>query len=160
MTNGLWKGSLLVLIISLYWKKRFSRRHNKNPNANVRARLDITFWAVGYHSSPPPQFQLAFHIYNVKWGGGEWCFKNIFLFPICIIQKATILAPKLSCTLMEIGNQMQNHKIETNSELTYEDGSICLTLIFIKIISRDTLWFPLPLSEVLPFLQHFSSSWV
>ena len=40
---------------------------------------------------------------------------------------------------MEIGNQMQNHKIETNSELTYEDGSICLTLIFIKIIGRDTL---------------------
>ena len=25
MTNGLWKESLLVLIISLYWKKRFSR---------------------------------------------------------------------------------------------------------------------------------------
>ena len=43
---------------------------------------------------------------------------------ICIIQKATILAPKLSLTSMEIGNQMQNHKIETNSDLIYEDGSI------------------------------------
>ena len=29
----------------------------------------------------------------------------------------TILAQKLSCTFMEIENQMQNHKIETNSEL-------------------------------------------
>ena len=36
MTNGLLKGSLLVLIISLYWKKRFSREHTKNPNANVK----------------------------------------------------------------------------------------------------------------------------
>ena len=27
-------------------------------------------------------------------------------------------------TFTEIGNQMQNHKIETNSELIYEDGSI------------------------------------
>ena len=47
-----------------------------------------------------------------------------FLFPICIIQKVTILAPKLSCGFMAIGNQMQNHKIESNRELTYEDGSI------------------------------------
>ena len=61
---------------------------------------------------------------NILGEGGELCFKNIFLFPICIIQKMTILAPKLSRTFMEIGNQMQNHKIETNSELIYEDGSI------------------------------------
>ena len=47
MTNGLWKGSLLVLIISVYWKKRFLREHTKNPNANVRARQVVTFWAVG-----------------------------------------------------------------------------------------------------------------
>ena len=64
MTNGLWKGSLLVLIISLYWKKRFSREHTKNLNANVRARPVVTFWAVGFHS---PEFQLAFHIYYVKY---------------------------------------------------------------------------------------------
>ena len=50
---------------------------------------------------------------------------------------------------MEIGNQMQYHKIGTNSELIYEDGSIWSTLIFIKIIGSDTLWFPLPPSEVL-----------
>ena len=40
---------------------------------------------------------------------------------------------------MEIGNQMQNHKMKTNSELIYEDGSIWSTLIFIKIIGSDTL---------------------
>ena len=28
---------------------------------------------------------------------------------------------------MEIGNQMQNHEIETKSKLIYEDGSISLT---------------------------------
>ena len=40
---------------------------------------------------------------------------------------------------MESGNQMQNHKKETNSELIYEDRSIWSTLIFIKIIGSDTL---------------------
>ena len=50
---------------------------------------------------------------------------------------------------MEIGNQMQNYKIDTNSKLVFEDGSIWSTLIFIKIIGSDTLRFPLPLSEVL-----------
>ena len=54
---------------------------------------------------------------------------------------------------MEIGNQMQTHKIQTNSELIYEDGSIWSTLIFIKIIGSDTLWFPLPPSEVLFSLE-------
>ena len=55
---------------------------------------------------------------------GDDVLKLFFLFPICIIQKVTILAPKQSRTFMEIGNQMQNHKKETNSELIYEDGSI------------------------------------
>ena len=45
-------------------KKRFSREHTKNLNANVRASTDVTFWAVGYH---PPESQLAFHIYYVKY---------------------------------------------------------------------------------------------
>ena len=54
MTNGLGKGSLLVLIISLNWKKRFSKEHTKNPNANVRARPYVIFWAVGNHSLPSP----------------------------------------------------------------------------------------------------------
>ena len=54
---------------------------------------------------------------------------------------------------MEIGNQMQNHKIETNSKIVYKDGSIWSTLIFIKIIGSDTLWFPLPPSEVLWYID-------
>ena len=85
-------------------------------------------------------------------GGGGDVLKIFFLFPICIIQKVTILAPKLSRTFMKMENQMQNHKIETNRELIYEDGSIQSTLIFIKIIGSDTLRFPLPPSEV---LEHF-----
>ena len=43
MTKGLWIGSLLVLIISLYQKKGFSREHTKNLSANARARPDVTF---------------------------------------------------------------------------------------------------------------------
>ena len=45
--------------------------------------------------------------------GGDDDVLKIFIlfFYICIIQKVTILAPKLSRTYMEIGNQMQNHKI-------------------------------------------------
>ena len=51
---------------------------------------------------------------------------------------------------------MQNHKIDTNSELMYENGSIWSTLIFIKIIGSDTLWFPLPPSEVLYWVHKLS----
>ena len=51
-------------------EKRFSREHIKNPNANVRARPDVTFWAVGYH---PPESQLAFHIYHVKYENKLTC---------------------------------------------------------------------------------------
>ena len=55
-------------------KKRFSRKHTKTPNANVRAGPDVTFWAVGYHSPPPPpEFQLAFHIYYVKYENTLTC---------------------------------------------------------------------------------------
>ena len=92
MTNGLLKGILLVHIIALYMKKRFSREHTKNPNANVRARPDVTFWAVGYHS---PKSQLALHIYYVNYentlthkriswdsggGGGNDVLKIFFYF--------------------------------------------------------------------------------
>ena len=54
MINELLKGSLHVLVILLYWEKRFSREHTKNPNANVRASPDVTFWAAGYHSPQVP----------------------------------------------------------------------------------------------------------
>ena len=117
---------------------------------------------MGYHSPRVPTSfshilcKICEHTYLQKGlvgtrggGGREWCFKNIFLFPICIIQKVTIWAPKLSRAFMETEIQMQNYKVETNSELIYEDGSIWSTLIFIKIIGSYTLWFPLPPSEVL-----------
>ena len=46
--------------------KNISREHTKNLIANVRARPDVTFWAAGYHP-PPPESQLAFHMYYVKY---------------------------------------------------------------------------------------------
>ena len=61
---GYEKEAYLYLLFHYTGKKRFSREHTKNPNANDRARPDVTFWAVGYHS--PPESQLAFHIYYVK----------------------------------------------------------------------------------------------
>ena len=51
-------------------EKIFSREHTKNQNTNVRARPDVTFWAVGYHS---PESQLAFHIYYVKYENTLTC---------------------------------------------------------------------------------------
>ena len=59
---------------------------------------------------------------------------------------------------MEIGHQMQNHKLETNRELICEDGSIWSTLIFIKIIGSGTLWYQLPPSEVLYVFQMSSTT--
>ena len=59
----------------------------------------------------------------MKLGGGERCFKNMFLFPICILQKVTILAQKQRSTFMEIGIQMQNHKIETTASLYMKMGA-------------------------------------
>ena len=44
---------------------RISREHTENPNTNIWASPDLTFWAVGY--SPPPESQLAIHIYYVKY---------------------------------------------------------------------------------------------
>ena len=60
MSNGLWKGSLLVLIISKYWKNRYSREQTKNPNAHVQARPDVTFRAVGYLPPIPPRVPASF----------------------------------------------------------------------------------------------------
>ena len=69
---GYEKGSLLVLIISLYWKKRFSRDHTKIQKANAQARPDVIFPAVGYHP-PPPKSQLAFHLYYIKYKNKLTC---------------------------------------------------------------------------------------
>ena len=51
--------------------KLYSREHTKNPNAYVWARPYVTFWAAGYLS--PPKFQLAFHIYYVKYENTLTC---------------------------------------------------------------------------------------
>ena len=161
---GYEKEAYLNLLFHYTRKKDFQESTPKIQMLMIRLAQTSHF---GLRDIIPPRVPASFshilckiweHTYVQKCGGGEWCFKNIFIFPICIIQKVTILAPKSSCTFMEIGNQMQNHKIETNSELTYEDGSFWSTLIFIKIIGSDTLWFPLPPSEVLEVKQPALSS--
>ena len=48
-------------------------------------------------------------------------------------RKATKTNKQTSRTFMKIGNQMRNHEKEIKSELIYEDGSICWTLIFYQI---------------------------
>ena len=35
-------------------EKKDFQEHTNHPNANDRARPDVTFWAVGYHSPPSP----------------------------------------------------------------------------------------------------------
>ena len=45
-------------------KKIFERANQKKENYNVQARPYATFMAVVYHF---PEFQLAFHIYYVKY---------------------------------------------------------------------------------------------
>ena len=85
----------------------FSRKHTKNPNANVRALPDVTFWAMGYHPPPPPpEFQLAFHIYYVKYentlackrisnnSGGDDVLK-IFFIAYMYNTKCDHLSPKI-----------------------------------------------------------------
>ena len=42
------KNELTCTNYFLILEKRFSREHTKNPNANVWARTDVTFGAVGY----------------------------------------------------------------------------------------------------------------
>ena len=54
----------LVRIISLYWKTDFQESTPKNPNANVSARTDVAFWAVGYHS-PRVQTSSSHILYKI-----------------------------------------------------------------------------------------------
>ena len=72
-------------------EKKRSSEHTKHPKANVWARPDVAFWAVGYHS---PESQLAFHICYVKYentltckglvgtrgGGGGMIFLKYFFY--------------------------------------------------------------------------------
>ena len=54
--------------------KTIFKRARQNSNAYVQARPDITFWAAGYlPPPPPPEFQLAFHIYYVKYENTLTC---------------------------------------------------------------------------------------
>ena len=62
MTNGLWKGSLLVLIISLYWKKDFQESTPKIQMLMFKLAHTSHFW-LWYII--PPESQLAFHIYYI-----------------------------------------------------------------------------------------------
>ena len=88
-------------------EKIFSREHTKNPNANDWAHPVITFWAVGYHSPPPPEFQLAFYIYHVKYGntftckricwnlGGGMMFSKYFSISYMYNAKSDHFSPKI-----------------------------------------------------------------
>ena len=69
-------------------KKRFSREHTNNPNANVRACQKSNF---GLWDIIPPESHLAFHIYYVKykktftckrisWDWGDDVLKTFFYF--------------------------------------------------------------------------------
>ena len=57
-------------------------------------------------------------------GGGGIMLKKYFSIFNMYNTKSDHFSPKIKPYIMEIGNQMQNHKIETNRELIYEDGSI------------------------------------
>ena len=48
------KEACLYILFHYTGKKRFSKEHTKNPNANDWACSDVTFWAVGYHSPSSP----------------------------------------------------------------------------------------------------------
>ena len=98
---GYEKEAYLYLLFLILRKKDFQE---STPNIQMlMCRLDHTphfgLWDI------PLESQLALHIYyvnfdntltckGISWDLGE-CFKNIFLFPICIIQKVAILAPKI-----------------------------------------------------------------
>ena len=51
-------------------------------------------------------------------------FKKYFSISYMYNPKSDHFSPKIKPSIMEIGNQMQNHKIVANSELIYKDGSI------------------------------------
>ena len=79
--------------------------------------------------------QLAFHIYHVKyentltckriiWDSVGMMFLKYFSISYLYNTKSDHFSPKINLYIYKIGNLIPNHKIETNSELIYEDGSI------------------------------------
>ena len=63
---GYEKEAYLYLLFHYTGKKDFSREHTKNPNANDRARPEVTFWAVGYHSPPSPSQLFTYIMSNMR----------------------------------------------------------------------------------------------
>ena len=63
MTKGLWKWSLIVLIISLYWKKFFQEN---TPKFQMLMFGHAQASHFGLWDIIPPESQLAFHMYYVK----------------------------------------------------------------------------------------------
>ena len=131
-------------------KKRFSREHTKNPNANVRVRPDLPFWLWDII---PPESHLAFHTHYIKyentltckrisWDSGGWCFKIIFSISYMYNTKSDHFVPKIK--LFIYGKRKPNAKLyNRNQQPAYIwNGSIWSTLIVIKIMCSDTLWFP------------------
>ena len=99
--------------------KKCSREHTKYPNAYVRARPDVTFWAVVYH--PPPESQLAFHIYyekyenkltckRIRWnsGGGRNDVLKYFSISYMYNTKCDHFSPKIKHYIY--GNRKSNAK--------------------------------------------------
>ena len=69
---GCEKEAYLYLLFHYTDKKRFLREHAKNPNANDRLAQTSHFglWDI---IPPPPESQLAFHIYYVKYENTLTC---------------------------------------------------------------------------------------
>ena len=90
---------------------------------------------MGYHSS---ESQLAFHICyekhentltckRISWDsgvGGNDVLKIFFSISYVYNTNIDYFSPKIKPYIYGNKKQMQNHKIETISELIYEDGSI------------------------------------
>ena len=68
---GYKKEAYLYLSFHYTGKKDLQKSTPKSPNADDHARPDVIFWAVEYHS--PPESQLAFHIYYVKYENALTC---------------------------------------------------------------------------------------
>ena len=71
MTNGLWKGSLLVLIISLYWEKKIFQESAPKIQMLMFGLAKTSHF--GLWDSIPPESQLAFHMYYVKYENTLTC---------------------------------------------------------------------------------------
>ena len=72
-------------------------------------------------------------------GGGDILKKKYFSFSYMYNTKSDHFSIKIKQDMYGNMKSNANHEKETKSELVYEDGSICLTLVFIKFLGSDTL---------------------